>query len=112
MSPKRADPSSIDIDHLKNEFDKFRAELGETAGTISDNANAALERIAEYLNSGNLSSRVASLEEELEILGARLKDTGKDAMAKIEAEVGARPITALAVAFGVGMLAASLLRRS
>ncbi|MDE2239985.1 MAG: hypothetical protein KGJ73_08660 [Rhodospirillales bacterium] len=112
MSRKRVDSSSIDIDYLKNEFEKFRAGLGDTASKMSDNANAALEQITEYLNGGNLSSRVASIEEELEILAARLKGTGKDAVAKLETEVSSRPLASLAIAFGVGMLAAGLLRRN
>ena len=111
MSPKRIDPASIDIDYLKSEFEKFRAGLGDTAAKMGGNANAVLEQITEYLNGGNLSSRVASVEEELEILGARLKGTGKDAVAKLETEISARPLTSLAIAFGLGMLAANLLRR-
>jgi ElaB/YqjD/DUF883 family membrane-anchored ribosome-binding protein len=112
MSPKRIDPSSIDIEYLKSEFEKFRSGLGETTEKMGDNAQAALEQITAYLNGGDLSSRVASLEEELEVLGARLKDGSKDAVAKLETQVSARPLASLAIAFGVGMLAAGLLRRS
>lgn len=112
MSSKRSDPSSIDLDYLKSEFEKFRAGLGDNASKIGGNANAVLEQITEYLNAGNLSSRVASLEEELEILASRLKGSGKDAVAKLETEVSARPLTSMAVAFGLGVLAASLMRRS
>ena len=111
MSQKRNDPSSIDLDYLKTEFEKFRAGLGDTAIKMGGSANAALEQITEYLNGGNLSSRVASIEEELEILAARLKGTGKDAVAKLETEVSSRPLASLAVAFGLGVLAASLVRR-
>ncbi len=111
MSSKRIDPSSIDIDHLKQEFQKFRAGLGETADTLGGNAHTALDQIAEYLNGGSLSSRVASIEEELEILGSRLKGTGRDAVAKLETEVSARPLAAVAIAFGVGLVASAVLRR-
>lgn len=111
MSSKRSAPSSIDLDYLKTEFEKFRAGLDDTAVKMGDNATAALEQITEYLNGGNLSSRVASLEEELEILAARLKGTSKDAVAKLETEVSSRPLASLAVAFGLGVLATSLLRR-
>lgn len=111
MCAKRIDPSSIDIDNLKREFERFRAGLGETADKLGDNAHAALEQITDYLNGGSLSSRVASIEEELEILGSRLKGTGKDAVAKLETEVSERPLASLAIAFGVGLLAASFLRR-
>lgn len=111
MCAKRIDPSSIDIDNLKREFERFRAGLGETADKLGDNAHAALEQITDYLNGGSLSSRVASIEEELEILGSRLKGTGKDAVVKLETEVTERPLASLAIAFGVGLLAASFLRR-
>ncbi|GAN79997.1 protein-tyrosine phosphatase family protein [Acidocella aminolytica] len=111
MCAKRIDPSSIDIDHLRQEFEKFRAGLGDAADKLGDNAHTALDQITEYLNGGSLSSRVASLEEELEILGARLKGSSKDAVAKLETEASARPLAAMALAFGAGLLAASLLRR-
>ncbi|HTQ70484.1 MAG TPA: hypothetical protein VMH92_03210 [Acidocella sp.] len=111
MSSKRIDPSSIDIDHLKQEFEKFRAGLGDTAGKLGDNAHAALDQITEYLNGGSLHSRLASIEEELEHLGGKLKGGGKDAVARLETEVSARPLTSLAIAFGVGLLAAGFIRR-
>lgn len=111
MCAKRIDPSSIDIDYLKQEFEKFRSGLGEAADKLGDNAQAALEQITAYLNGGNLSSRVASIEEELEILGARLRGTGKDAVARLETEVSEKPLASLAIAFGVGLLAAGFLRR-
>ncbi|MGE4481117.1 hypothetical protein [Acidocella sp.] len=112
MCSKRIDPSSIDIDYLKQEFEKFRAGLGDAADKLGDNAHAALDQITDYLNGGNLSSRVASLEEELGELGAKLKGTGKDAVTKLETEVSARPLAAIAIAFGVGLLASSFVRRS
>ena len=111
MSPKRSDPPSIDLDYLRSEFEKFRAGLCDGATKLGDNAHAALDQITDYLNGGSLSSRMASVEEELEVLAARLKGTGKDAMTKLETEVSARPLASLAVAFGAGVLAASLLRR-
>jgi ElaB/YqjD/DUF883 family membrane-anchored ribosome-binding protein len=41
-----------------------------------------------------------------------LKGTGKNAVTRLESEVGQRPITSIAVAFGVGLLAAQFFRRS
>lgn len=112
MSAKRIDPSDIDINFLKEEFAKFRASLGDAADKLGGNAHAALDQISAYLNGANLSSRVASIEEELEILGCKLKGTGKDAVAKLESEVSARPLTSVAIAFGIGLLAAGFIRRS
>ena len=56
MCAKRIDPSSIDIDHLRQEFEKFRAGLGDAADKLGDNAHTALDQITEYLNGGSLSS--------------------------------------------------------
>ena len=106
------DPNKFDLEHLKQEFNRFRAELAGMNDKLSSNAAETLEQMSAYLDRGQLSSRVSTLEAELEHLAGRLKGTGKDAVAKLEHEVGARPLASLAVAFGVGALAAQLLRHS
>ncbi|WP_298213917.1 hypothetical protein [Acidocella sp.] len=112
MRSKRLDPSAIDVDQLKREFEKIREQLGEAAGKLGGNAHSILDQINDYLHSESLSSRVSFLEEEFGALGAKLKGTGKDAVAKLESEVSAKPLTALAVAFGVGLVASAFMRRS
>jgi ElaB/YqjD/DUF883 family membrane-anchored ribosome-binding protein len=115
MSAKPIDPVAPiahDIDFLKNEFSRFRAELTGMKDELSDSATEALDRIGAYLDGGNLSSRMASLEAELEHLSGRLKDTGKDAVTRIEKQIEQRPITSIAIAFGVGLLTSQLIRRS
>jgi ElaB/YqjD/DUF883 family membrane-anchored ribosome-binding protein len=111
MDENPIDPDAVDINILKREFEKFRAELAGVKGKLSDNAHTALEQISAYLNGGGLSSRVASLEEELSHLSCKIKGTGKEAVAKLEHEVGARPLASIALAFGAGVLATQLLRR-
>ena len=130
MKTSRIDPDSIDLDFLKQEFNRFRAEIAGVKDKFSGNAAEALDQMGAYLNGGHLSSRISSLEEEaratrsllermgadyeqeLEQLGARLKGTSKEAVTKLEKEVGNRPIASIAIAFGVGLLASQLFRRS
>jgi ElaB/YqjD/DUF883 family membrane-anchored ribosome-binding protein len=112
MTAKRIDPEAYDLDFLKQEFNRFRAELSGAKDKLGGGASEALDQITAYLNGSGLSSRIASLESELEYLTGRLKGTGKDAVTRIEKEVGQRPITSIAIAFGVGLLAAQLFRRS
>jgi ElaB/YqjD/DUF883 family membrane-anchored ribosome-binding protein len=111
MHTGQFDPDTLDLQQLKQEFNRFRTELGGMKDKLSENATEALEQMSAFLD-GNLSSRVGRLEAELEHLAERLKGTSKDAVAKLEREVGTRPLASLAVAFGVGVLAAQLFRRS
>ncbi len=112
MKTKRIDPDTIDMDYLKQEFNRFRADLAGVKDKLSDNAAEALDQIGGYLNGSAMSSRLASLEEELEYLTGKVKSTGKDAVGRLEKQVGQRPIASIAIAFGVGVLAAQFLRRS
>jgi ElaB/YqjD/DUF883 family membrane-anchored ribosome-binding protein len=112
MRTKTIDPNNIDINFLKDEFNRFRAEMAGMKDKIGVNAADALDQMSTYLNGSNISSRLANLEQELEVLGARLKGTGKDAVVKLETKVSERPIASIAIAFGVGLLASQLIRRS
>jgi ElaB/YqjD/DUF883 family membrane-anchored ribosome-binding protein len=112
MATKRFDTDAIDMDYLKQEFNRFRSELGNAKSKLGGNAADALDQITDYLNGNGLSSRIASLESEISALTERLKGTGKDAVIKLETQVGQRPLTSIAIAFGVGLLASQLLRRS
>src|ERR1700723_3050046 len=112
MCAKRIDPDAIDIDFLKQEFNRFRADLAGVKDKIGDNASEALDQISAYLNGSALSSRIATLENELEYLTGKLKGSGKDAVSRLEKEVGQRPITSIAIAFGVGVLVSQFFRRS
>lgn len=112
MCAKPTDSSSIDLDMLRQEFEKLRAGLGDTAEKLGDNAHDALNQISDYLKSNSPSDRLASVGEHLNDLGARLKDTSKDAALRLETEIMDKPFISLALAFGVGLLAASLIRRN
>jgi len=112
MSPKRLDPDAIDIDFLKQEFNRFRSELGGMKDRLSDNAASALDQFSAYLEGGALSSRMASLEKEFDYLTEKVKGSSKEAVDKLEKQVGNRPLASIAIAFGVGVLASQLFRRS
>ncbi len=86
-------------------------ELALAAPHQIDNAAAALDQMGAYLNRDAVSSRLSTLEAEFDKLSGKVKDSSKVAVDRLEAEVTERPLAALAVAFGVGLMAAQLLRR-
>lgn len=104
MSEPQDQPDHIDIAYLKQQFEHLRAEMAGARERLGDNAHAAIDRISAYLDSAGVSPRVEELEE-------TLKDKGKEAMTKLEHQVTERPVLSVAVAFGIGLLAARLLRR-
>jgi ElaB/YqjD/DUF883 family membrane-anchored ribosome-binding protein len=112
MSARRIDPTGIDIDFLKSEFNRFRDELSGMKDKLGANASEALDQMGSYLNGAGVTSRVAALEAELEALAGKVKGGSKVAVARLESEVSERPLTSIALAFGVGLLAAQFIRRS
>jgi ElaB/YqjD/DUF883 family membrane-anchored ribosome-binding protein len=112
MKAESTDPDSIDLDFLKKEFSRFRDELAGMSGKMGSNASEALDQINAYLNGHNVHSRLSSLEANLEALAGKVKGTSKDAITRLEREVGERPITSVAIAFGVGLLISQFFRRS
>jgi ElaB/YqjD/DUF883 family membrane-anchored ribosome-binding protein len=111
MKTSRFDSSTIDVDQLKGEFNRFRDEVLGMKEKFNGNAAEVLDQVSAYLNTAGVTSRLSALEAEFEVLGGRLKDRGREAVSRVETEVGAKPIASLAIAFGLGLLASSLLRR-
>jgi len=111
MRSARLDPKAVDVEFLRQEFSRFRDELAGMKDKIGAGASEALDEIAGYLNGQNVASKLSALESEIENLTARLRDSGKLAVTKLETQVNNRPITSIAAAFGLGLLAAQLLRR-
>jgi ElaB/YqjD/DUF883 family membrane-anchored ribosome-binding protein len=68
--------------------------------------------MSQYLNGKGVASKLSALESEIEALTARMRDSGKVAVTKLETQVGNRPLASIAIAFGVGVLAAQLIRRN
>jgi ElaB/YqjD/DUF883 family membrane-anchored ribosome-binding protein len=112
MKTSRIDPSNIDLDYLKQEFNRFKSEISGMKDKLGTNATETLDQMSAYLNSSGISSRLSSLESELEHLAGRLKGSGKQAVTKIESQVVERPIASIAIAFGIGLLASQLIRKS
>jgi ElaB/YqjD/DUF883 family membrane-anchored ribosome-binding protein len=106
----------VDLDFLRQEFNRFKNELAGMKDRMGGNADQVLGQMSSYLNTGAVTSRLANLEAELESLGASLgatlKGSGKQAVGRIEKEVADRPIASIAIAFGMGMLASQFFRRS
>jgi ElaB/YqjD/DUF883 family membrane-anchored ribosome-binding protein len=100
-----------DAETLKRDFAKLRASLDAVKDKLSDNTHEVLDRVSAYLDKSSLGSRLDNIEDEISRLGTRLKESGRDAAAKLESEVTEKPLASVAIAFGIGLLAASLLRR-
>lgn len=111
MKMHSVDTKDIDLEFLKNEFERFRADISGMKDRLSANATDALDHISTYLNGGGLSSRVSNLEAEFEALTDKMRMLGKEGVGRLESNVSQRPIASVAIAFGVGLLAAQLLRR-
>ena len=112
MDPDYTDHKTSDTDALKRDFSKLRESLESVKDKLGDNAHEILDRISAQLETSKLSSRLGSIEEELAHLGSKLKESGFDAAAKLEDRVTDKPLASIAVAFGIGLLAAGILRRS
>ena len=123
MKTKTIDPDAVDVDYLKQQFNQFRDNMLSMKGKVGANAAEVLDQMSSYLDGNAMSSRLSSLEAELETLASKLKGQGKDvmamgvakgkdAMSRVESEVTERPIASIAIAFGMGLLVSQFLRRS
>jgi ElaB/YqjD/DUF883 family membrane-anchored ribosome-binding protein len=111
MKTSRIDPRGVDLEFLRDEFNRFRSELSGVKTKLGANATDALDQMSDYLNSKGVASKLSGLEAEIENLTARLRDSSKVAVGKLETQVGNRPLASIAIAFGVGLLAAQFVRR-
>jgi ElaB/YqjD/DUF883 family membrane-anchored ribosome-binding protein len=96
---------------LKRDFSRLRASLDTVKDKLGNNAHEILDRVADFIDSTHLGARLDDVEDELSRLGGKLKGSGRDAAARVESQVTAKPLASIAIAFGIGLLAASLLRR-
>ena len=110
MTASPMDTDATDINFLKHEFNRFRAEMAGMKARLAADPAAAVEHFSAYLHSEDVAARLAALEQRLESFSGKAKDAGRDAVSRVEKEVVERPLTSVAIAFGVGLLAANLLR--
>jgi ElaB/YqjD/DUF883 family membrane-anchored ribosome-binding protein len=102
----------VDLDFLRQEFNRFKNELAGMKDRMGGNADQVLGQMSSFLNTGAVSSRLSNLEAELESLATMLKGSSQQAVGKLEKQVTDRPIASIAVAFGMGMLVSQFFRRS
>jgi ElaB/YqjD/DUF883 family membrane-anchored ribosome-binding protein len=101
MNETMADPGVI-----RAEFEKLREELAGIRKMLSSEASEHLSGVKEAAE-----TRFATLQTEVERLAGEMKGQSKEVLHEIDRRVQERPLTSLAVAFGVGLLASQLLRR-
>jgi ElaB/YqjD/DUF883 family membrane-anchored ribosome-binding protein len=116
MIKMNSEIADMNIDELRAEFLKFRDDVAAMKSRFVDAAGAAVDDVTAQAPSysdirGLIESKISDLEDELRKLSKRVKHESKHAMHKVEGEVKDRPLTAIALAFGVGLLGAQLLRR-
>lgn len=98
-----------EFDRFQGEFDALRSRLGRLAGDSFREFSESPQKLADLRAA--LDGRLSTIERELDALTHDLRIRGGDAAGRLEASVKERPFTALAIAAGVGFVAARLLRR-
>ncbi len=91
---------------IRAEFEKLREELASIRKLLGSEASEHVSTVKEAAE-----SRFASLQAEVEKLATEMKGQSKEVLHEIDRKVQERPLTSIAVAFGVGILAAQILRR-
>lgn len=105
-----------DFKSLSKEFDRFQEEVGSLKTKLTRMASETIEDIQN--NPGKLVDLRSSIEQKISLLeddvnkfGAYLKEQSADAMGTMSRQISERPVTTIAVAFGLGFVAAQLVRR-
>ncbi len=68
MKATRTDPRNVDLEFLRDEFNRFRSEVAGMKDKMGANASDALDQMSHYLNGKNVSSKLSALETEIEAL--------------------------------------------
>lgn len=111
FAEETANSTARETEALKRDFSRLRSSLDLVKDKLGTNAHDILDRVADFIDSTHLGARLDDVEDEITRLGGKLKNSGKDAAARVETQVHAKPLASIAIAFGIGLLAASLLRR-
>ena len=109
-----------DIDTLKADIEQLRAYLGIDRWMIFEQRPAYLASLRDHGRDlgaakggearGLLEEKVHQLQSEVDRIVAEVRRQGLEAQARLERNVHERPLTSLAIAFGVGFIAAKILR--
>ncbi len=86
-----------DISKIREDLMSLRDHLSEGVKQRTDEARAAAEE------------RIGELKDELDRLTSELGVHGRDAMANVERHIHERPMTSIAIAFGLGMIVSRFL---
>ncbi|HQT86424.1 MULTISPECIES: DUF883 family protein [Acidiphilium] len=98
-----------EFDRFQGDFETLRTKLVRLAGDTMKEFNDSPEKLAELKHAIDL--RLSSIEDEMSDLGKQLRIKGGRAVSQVETKVHEQPLAALAIAAGVGFVAAHLLRR-
>lgn len=104
-----AEGLSGEFDRIQDEFDALRERLARLAGETMKDFDISPRTLARLRAA--IDERISGLEGDLEGLGRELKRRGGKTAGRVERMVHEQPMTALAIAAGVGFFAAHLLRR-
>ncbi|MGH7050088.1 MAG: DUF883 family protein [Acetobacteraceae bacterium] len=91
---------------LKAEFAKLRDELANIREMLASTGSDMLAG-----SKAAARRRLSAVQDEVEKLASDVKGQGGEMLERLDRKVQERPLTSLAVAFGVGLLAAQLFRR-
>lgn len=104
-----ADMLGDEFNHFQGEIDALRNKLGRLASETVRELSDGPQKLTELRSA--LDGRLSIIERELDSLSHDLRLRGGETAGRIEAGVRERPFAALAIAAGVGFIAAHLLRR-
>lgn len=98
-----------EFDRFQGEFDVLRDKLARLAGDTVKEFNDSPQKLSDLKSV--IDGRLSLIEGEIGDLGRQLRVEGSKAAGRVEQKVHEQPLAALAIAAGVGFLAAQLLRR-
>ena len=105
-----------DFKSFSKEFDRFQEEVGNLKTKLTKMASETIEDIQNNPGKlidlrGSIEQKINLLEEDVDKLGAYLKEQGSGAVGMMTRQISERPVATIAVAFGLGFVAAQLVRR-
>jgi ElaB/YqjD/DUF883 family membrane-anchored ribosome-binding protein len=105
--------TSLDFGDISRLIGDLERGLGQLAAFVSANARHATETVPDRMSDvvSDISDRLHALRFNARTVGGEAARVGTNVWHRIEDEVVARPVLALAVAVGIGFLIGALNRR-